>query len=136
VTGYRSLTLATSLVDAQSALTDAGITVTVRGSADDLPAPVDDAFAWTVREGVTNVIRHSGASRCEIEVTRDRDTARLAIVDDGPSTVSTVVAAAMAYSASGHGLRGLSERLDLLGGTVRTRAGADGFALIASAPLS
>jgi two-component system sensor histidine kinase DesK len=133
VTGYRSLTLATSLVDARSALTDAGIAVTVRGSTDDLPAPVDDAFAWTVREGVTNVIRHSGARRCEIEVTRDGDTAQLTIVDDGLSTVST---ASAVESGSGHGLRGLSERLDLLGGSVRTRAGAGGFALFASAPLS
>src|SRR5262249_10792438 len=111
----------------------------VRGSTDDLPAPVDDAFAWTVREGVTNVIRHSGARRCEIEVTRDGDTVRLAIVDDGPSTVSntsTVSTVSTVESTTGHGLRGLTERLDLLGGTVRTRAGTDGFALIASAPLS
>ena len=66
----------------------------------------DDAFGWALREGVTNVLRHSRASRCEIEVAADARESVLTIRDDGVG----------GRPQPGNGLRGLTERLEQAGG--------------------
>ncbi|GLX01858.1 sensor histidine kinase [Microtetraspora sp. NBRC 16547] len=68
VTGYRGRGLAAELDSARTALADAGIALTIRTPSVDLPPETDALLGWAVREGVTNVIRHSGATRCEIEL--------------------------------------------------------------------
>jgi two-component system sensor histidine kinase DesK len=90
--------------------------------------PVDEAFAWVVREGATNVIRHSGARHCtmRVEVADDR-TARLAIVDDGAGPATSL--------AEGNGLTGLRSRLALVEGEPLLVRDTDGFGLTATAPL-
>jgi two-component system sensor histidine kinase DesK len=108
VTGYRDRSFAAELDGARSALADAGIAVTVRETGDPLPAVADDVFGWAVREGVTNVIRHSQAQNCEIEVRREACRATLEIRDDGVGAV----AGADAVAPDGHdGRSGLSYRL-------------------------
>jgi two-component system sensor histidine kinase DesK len=79
-----------------------------------------ELFAWAVREGTTNVIRHSGARSCEITLTsrtvRIRDDGR------GPDTGDRAPA--------GHGLVGLRERADVVGARVAVgRAPGGGFDL-------
>ena len=93
---------------------------------------VDGLFAWTVREAVTNVIRHSGARRCDIQVSYDgtRARARLTVVDDGRP-------AAGATPNAGSGLAGLAERVASHGGTIEAGPRADGgFAVAVSAPAN
>jgi len=129
VTGYRERILADELDGARAALTDAGIEPVVRVAGPSLPGPVDDVFAWAVREGVTNVIRHSGANRCTIELRRDGDRVELSILDNGRRLPVA--------PDPGHGLRGLAERLDALNGTLRADPlAAGGFRLAVSAPVS
>jgi two-component system, NarL family, sensor histidine kinase DesK len=131
VTGYRERILADELDGARTALIGAGIDVIVRESGTPLPGPVDDVFAWAVREGTTNVIRHSGASRCTIEVRRDDDRATVEVIDNGTRSARSGPPAA----DRGNGLRGLAERLDALGGSLRAENRADGgFRLTATAP--
>jgi two-component system sensor histidine kinase DesK len=101
VEGYRQRNLTSALASARTALAAAGIETTIDGSVGHLPTAVDSALAWAVREGVTNVIRHSGAAKCAIRLTREGREARLEITDDGRSTE---------ISAPGNGLRGLQER--------------------------
>lgn len=48
-----------------------------------MTAATEAVLAWTVREGATNVIRHSKAHRCSVVLNRDDDYVRLDIVDDG-----------------------------------------------------
>jgi signal transduction histidine kinase len=48
-----------------------------------LPASVETLLGLAAREGTTNVIRHSGASRCRVEVRRTGGVAELEIRDDG-----------------------------------------------------
>ena len=64
VEGYRDLTLPGELARAREALRAADIDADLPNSTDEVPTELRELFAWTVREGVTNVIRHSGASRC------------------------------------------------------------------------
>jgi two-component system sensor histidine kinase DesK len=126
VTGYRARTLAAELDGARTALADAGIALTVREGDAPLAPEADALFGWAVREGVTNVIRHSRARRCEIAVHRSGERATLEIRDDGvgPGAAGT-----------GNGLRGLSERLEAAGGALRVEAGGTGgFLLTATLP--
>ena len=83
VKGYRGLALAESLTRARSALTAAGIDCELAGAPPALPADVDAVLAWAVREGTTNVIRHSHARHCEIRIRADDASAALEIDDDG-----------------------------------------------------
>ena len=127
VDGYRQPGLVSTIAGARSALAAAKIASTIDVHADALPAAVDTALAWAIREGVTNVIRHSGASACSIRLTSEPDGAHLEIADDGRCTT---------MNSPGNGLRGLRERATAQGG--RVDAGpmpGGGFRLQLSIPL-
>ena len=79
VEGYRDLTLPGELARAREALRAADIDADLPNSTDEVPSELRELFAWTVREGVTNVIRHSGASRCTVRLEPDGVEVR----DDG-----------------------------------------------------
>jgi two-component system, NarL family, sensor histidine kinase DesK len=128
VTGYRERTFGTELDGARKALADAGIEATVRESGDPLPPAAESAFGWAVREGVTNVIRHSAARRCEIEVQLLDGHAVLEISDDGTGGGET--------TAGGNGLRGIAERVRAAGGTFESGpVPRGGFRLTATIPV-
>ena len=96
VKGYRGLALAESLTRARTALAAAGIDCELAGAQPALPADVDAVLAWAVREGTTNVIRHSQARHCAIRIRADDESAALEIDDDG-----------RAAAGAGHGGSGL-----------------------------
>ena len=78
--GYREITLAGELASAQTALAAAGIEADLPDQElGQIPRPQQELFGWAVREGVTNVVRHSGATRCRIRVSRSE----VEISDDG-----------------------------------------------------
>jgi two-component system sensor histidine kinase DesK len=116
VEGYRELTLPGELARARTALTAAEIAAELPNSTDGVPTDRRELFAWTVREGITNVIRHSGASRCTVLLGEHEVEVR----DDGRGPGET---------GSGHGLIGLRERAAALGGTVVTQSLQPGFSL-------
>jgi two-component system sensor histidine kinase DesK len=103
VDGVRELSLPAELARARSALQAAEITADLPGSTDHVPSDVRELFAWTLREGVTNVVRHSAASRCTVTLADDRIT----IDDDGRGMRSAGASALR----DGHGLTGLRERV-------------------------
>jgi two-component system sensor histidine kinase DesK len=77
----------------------------------ELPPIIDAILAWTVREGVTNVIRHSRAQHCFIRLTREHESVCAEVINDegqGAHVEST--------AAKGVGLSGLRERVAALGG--------------------
>ncbi|WP_163509792.1 sensor histidine kinase [Fodinicola acaciae] len=110
VSGYRESGLAEELARCGRALRDAGIEPVVVQEGDNLPPAAAALFTWAVRESVTNVIRHSGATTCEITVRADERAATLTVADDGRGSSGT----------AGNGLKGLAERVDLANGTLRT----------------
>ena len=84
VAGYRQPDLAAELGAARQLLTAAGVTVRIDVPTKlGLPGEVDATLAWTVREGVTNVVRHAGAGHATIAVTTGRGLAVVEITDDG-----------------------------------------------------
>jgi two-component system sensor histidine kinase DesK len=126
VSGYREQGLAAELEQAQRALSAAGVVATVRTSGAPYPQAVDVVAGWLVREGVTNVIRHSRARRCDIEVRRVGEEIVATVQDDG-------IGARTGFSA-GNGLTGLTERAESVGGRVTSRSGRLGFRLEAVMP--
>lgn len=133
VTNYRTPTLASELHKVPAIMEAAGIRYRMEGDErplDNLPAPVEAALSWAVREGVTNVIRHSRARQCIIRLSHEPTSARVEVIDDG---IGPAVAAD--GSTPGNGLRGLAERVAALGGRVETGpdAGA-GFRLAVWVP--
>ncbi|GIH64715.1 sensor histidine kinase [Microbispora siamensis] len=121
VTGYRGKGLTAELDSARAALADAGIEATVRTSSV-RPGPETDALlGWAVREGVTNVVRHSRASACEIGLRDEGGLLVLEIRDDGPPKKA---------HGHGNGLIGLRERVKAAAGTVETTAPPDGGFLL------
>ncbi|WP_405587046.1 sensor histidine kinase [Streptomyces sp. NBC_01190] len=130
VSGYRRPTLAGELASARAALAAAGIAVRVQGveRVPGLTLAGEGALAWALREAVTNVVRHSAATTCELALDTANGAARLTVADDGRGPDPE--------RAAGNGLTGLTERLVLAGGTVATAAAAGGgFRLTAAVPL-
>jgi two-component system sensor histidine kinase DesK len=129
VAAERRPTLSTELADARHLLDAAGISLEIEGSTVDFPEEVAALFAWGVREGVTNVVRHSRARHCTISLTREGDRAMLTVADDGAGPGA-------AGTRPGSGIAGLSDRADRLGGTVRfeTLPGHTGHALTVIVP--
>jgi two-component system, NarL family, sensor histidine kinase DesK len=105
VSGYRGRGLAAEIDGARTALRDAGIDLLVHQAGTPLPEETGALLGWVVREGVTNVIRHSGAGHCEISVTGGAHTV-LSIRDDGRGGAPV----------KGNGLHGLTERVGGAGG--------------------
>ncbi|MFJ6896195.1 sensor histidine kinase [Streptomyces hokutonensis] len=133
VTGYREGSLATELDRARSALSAADIDPVVRQSGPPLTPGTEALLGWVVREAVTNVVRHSGATRCEITLDGVLDRARLTVADDGTGN-STVPGPA--DGIGGTGLKGLTERLAAAGGSLRAGPSPrGGFTVTAELPV-
>jgi two-component system sensor histidine kinase DesK len=115
VTGYREGSLTTELDRARDALSSAGIEPVVRQSGPPLEPQTEALLGWVVRESATNAVRHSGATRCEIEIGGSPERVRLTVTDNGTSAGAT--GASAIGGTSGSGLKGLHERLTAAGGT-------------------
>ncbi|MPQ97491.1 sensor histidine kinase [Modestobacter sp. I12A-02628] len=126
VSGYRQVSVAQSLAEARSALSGAGIATDVPARLPQLPAEVDVALGWVVREATTNVLRHSGARRVTVRLSRAADAVELVVDDDGCGPTRE----------AGSGLRGLRERVEALRGSLATSpAPGGGFRLTARVPV-
>ena len=159
--GYREVTVAGELASARTALTAACIHADLPAGLAHIPQRKQEIFGWAIREGVTNVVRHSGATHCSIRVASDE----IEITDDGRGPAGPVSAASNesgygksdcdrngdplgADSArarlragvpggpgSGHGLAGLRERAAAVGGSVIVgHSAAGGFTLRVRVP--
>ncbi|MER6175518.1 histidine kinase [Streptosporangium sp. NPDC001681] len=114
---------------ARALLGSAGITCTVTGEA--VPAPCAEALAWVVREGITNVLRHSSATQVTLTTTIDADEVLLTIANDGVSDSGP----AQSTTDVGTGLRAMFDRIHAIGGRAETRRDGNWFLLEAAVPL-
>ncbi|MFI6276035.1 sensor histidine kinase [Streptomyces sp. NPDC050988] len=132
VTGYRRPRLPGELAGARVALTAAGITAELPAEPDltGVASETESALAWALREAITNVVRHSGARRCTVELVRrqtlEGPVLELSVEDDGGG----------ADGGPGNGLTGLRERLEKVGGELEAGSGRHGFRLLARVPAA
>ncbi len=111
VAGYRQARLESELEGARQLLEAAGINYQIDPLKESLPPAVDAMLAWIVREGVTNVIRHSRARQCHIHLARRDGIIEAEVLNDGGACIP--VESMMRH---GSGLAGLQERVRVLGG--------------------
>jgi two-component system sensor histidine kinase DesK len=114
VAGYRRPTLDEELAGASEMLEAAGISCQIENQTGVLPKAVDAVLAWAVREGTTNVIRHSSAKHCRIVLARENEEIYAEITDDGGGFQKE------SGQDSGSGLSGLTERVATFAGRVET----------------
>jgi two-component system sensor histidine kinase DesK len=130
VAGYRRPSLISELAAARELLAAAGIDARIDPPPAALPLAADGLLGWAVREGVTNVVRHSRARSCTIRLTSHAGRATVEIVDDGSGSDA-------AGGEGGCGLAGLIERATAEGGQVDARSTAGGgFKLAVDVPLN
>lgn len=138
VASYRLPTLASELQGAQEILAAAGIACRYEGEPQvitSLPTSIEAALSWTVREGVTNVIRHSRARHCTIRVKRSSNDVCVEVIDDGTGLPVTALSTGT-LASGGNGLRGLRERIAALGGSCEAGPRKEGgFRLAVAVPL-
>ncbi len=127
VDAMRAPSLAEELDGARLALDAAGIRTAIDRSGTAPDGRADELLAWVVREGTTNVLRHSGASACRIELA-DRDGAIALTIDDDGVGTPTVPTLRLG------GLEGLRDRLAAAGGELAVERRGDGFRLVATVP--
>ncbi|MER5541419.1 histidine kinase [Streptomyces sp. NPDC002589] len=128
VRGYREADLGAELTGAQGVLTAAGIACEVSAETAGLPADVQSALGWVVREATTNVLRHGDAGRCTLCLRVLEERVVLTVENDGVTGTP--------HGGGGSGLAGLRERLAVVAGTLEAGAVAgDRFRLVAEVPL-
>jgi two-component system sensor histidine kinase DesK len=125
IRGYRSQGLSAELAQAKATLETAGLTVQCdAASTVKLPAMQESVLSLAVREAVTNVVRHAQARTCRMRLEQENGNCRLEIQDDGRGI----------SNGEGNGLRGMRERVEMLGGTLQRNTDS-GTTLTITLPL-
>ena len=125
IRGYRSQGLPAELALAKSTLETAGVAVHCDAATTlKLPAVQESVLSLAVREAVTNVVRHAQARTCSLRLEQQNGCCRLEIHDDGRG----------GQNLEGNGLRGMRERVEMLGGTLN-RDTVAGTRLVITLPL-
>ena len=122
VAGHREVTLAGELATARQVLRAAAIMAELPGSVEIVDCELSELFGWVLREGVTNIVRHSHAPTCRVTL--------------GPRWIEIADSGQGSSPGLGNGLTGLRERVTAVGGTLTAAAGGfGGFRLRAEVPL-
>ena len=115
VSGYHDVTLAGELATSREVLRASDIGSTLPGAVDGVPPDLNELFGWVVREGITNVVRHSHATQCTVTV--------------GPTWIEITDNGRGGANAPGHGLIGLRQRVSEYGGVVEAAGCPEGWRL-------
>lgn len=126
VRGERRASWADEVEGARALLGSASIRCVVAG--EDVPAEYADTLAWVIREGVTNVLRHSRASQVSITTAVEPDEIAVTLTNDGAHETG------VATESTGTGLATMADRLRGVGGTLEHQQDGDWFLLTASIP--
>ncbi|MFG2006896.1 sensor histidine kinase [Spirillospora sp. NPDC048911] len=137
--GHRAMSFTTELESARSLLDSTDIAVQVHAAPVALPPALDTTLAIVLREALTNVLRHSKAQRCVIQIAVEGSQACLSVANDHPSPNDRPSPGATRRPPAGpgesFGLGNLSSRLEAIGGTLVTELDGGWFHLVARAPL-
>jgi signal transduction histidine kinase len=97
-----------------------------------LPQPMEIAIFRAVQECLTNIHRHSGSADCSITIAHDEERVRVEVKDSGrgiPQDKQLNM-----RSSGGVGIRGLQERMRLLGGSLEISSSEKGTTVTAILP--
>jgi two-component system sensor histidine kinase DesK len=122
--GMRGISLPGEIAAAREALAAANVEADLPGAADEVPSRNRELFAWTIREAVTNIVRHSKATHAQVKL----GAGSVEIIDDGVG--------GGVITADGQGINGLRRRAEALGAhlTVGCRENEPGFRVRVEVP--
>jgi len=109
VTGFRMQGLDAEVDNAQRSLAAAGIKLTCMTRPGRLGPAEESVLSLILREAITNVLRHAQATEVRLEFTSTSEGERLTVTDNGRGGIRQ----------EGNGLRGMRERVQMLGGRFR-----------------
>ncbi|WP_328298724.1 histidine kinase [Streptomyces sp. NBC_00435] len=131
--GYRDMSLAVEASTAESMLSMLGVRTSVLLNCGELPTAADTVLATVLREGLTNMLRHSKAENVEITGDRLGAVVRLSITNDGVGRIGRIPATDATGSS---GISNLTARVEEHGGRLSAEIREDGwFALTAEIML-
>jgi signal transduction histidine kinase len=113
---------------AQARLAGLPVEVQITGTARRLPSGVDLAVYRVVQEGLTNALKHAGGARTQVLVAYEDAAVRVEVRDDGHPRIRHPLGA----SGAGQGLRGMRERVEMVGGEVTADQRPDGGWVVAA----
>ena len=113
LSGFWELSLDAELHALESSIREAGIASKTRVDGHGLPAPTETALAMCFREAVTNVIRHSEATDCELSLEHNGDSVIGVVADNGIG----------GKIRPGNGLTGMRQRVEQMQGSLEIEAG-------------
>ena len=106
IRGYRAEGIAAEIARARRTLDAAGVRLESQGESVRLAPALESVLSLVLREAVTNILRHAGATSCRLELAADSGGTRLSVHDNGRGAIEK----------EGHGLRGMRQRVEALGG--------------------
>jgi two-component system, NarL family, sensor histidine kinase DesK len=106
IRGYRAEGIAAEIARARRALDAAGVRLEWQAQSLRLAPAHESVVSLVLREAVTNILRHAGATSCRLELAADNLGTHLTVQDNGRG----------ASEYAGNGLRGMRERVEALGG--------------------
>jgi len=106
VRGYRADGIAAEIARARRTLDAAGVRLEWQGESVLLAPAHESVLSLVLREAVTNILRHAGATSCRLELAADGSGTHLSVHDNGHGAIRS----------EGNGLRGMRERVEALGG--------------------
>ncbi|WP_456279053.1 sensor histidine kinase [Bacillus sp. AK128] len=119
VTDMRATTITEELLQIQEILKASNINYQYNGKEDfeGIPSVTQNILCMCLREAITNVVKHSQASNCDISISQEDYHCSVVIHDDGIGLEDEHVI--------GNGLKGMKERLELIDGlfTIRGKNG-------------
>ncbi|MFI6708001.1 sensor histidine kinase [Nonomuraea sp. NPDC050478] len=117
--GTRGLSLEAELSSASALLESVGVRCQVQVSCRELSPGEAEALTHALREGVTNVLRHTEAKECSIHLMERHNLVRLTIRNDGASPRRKT-------ESAGQGLFNVAERMAMLGGWLEATPAPEG----------
>lgn len=121
VSDMRTATLPEELVEAQIILESADIQFSCTGNPklEGISDLAHNIISLCLREAVTNVVKHSQASQCQITIESLENEWRLSVADNG---IGLICKEEGGSPSNSNGLKGMAERLSLIGGTVEAKS--------------
>lgn len=113
VSDMRAITVAEELIESEILLQAAGVSFQFTGDSklEDVPLLTQNILSMCLKEGVTNVVKHSQAKNCVVQLVKRDGEIELSVLDDGKGLDETNV--------DGNGLKGINERLRLIDGFMK-----------------
>ncbi len=104
------------------------VRVDIDGAVTNLPAPLESTAYFVVAEALTNAIKHAQAGEVAVNLGLADKVLQITVSDDG--------AGGAHIDGPGLGLKGMQDRLQMLGGSLRLATGLHGTRLDASLPCA